>query len=152
MLNYRLLDYKDKITKDGNTYVDLLSKVWQNKEPNNGRIIMVNEYYVARPDLISLAVYGSDEYADVLCKINGISNPFELNEGTILFLPQLEYMVQSMSRLTTNVASVLASESDNIGVQHMTKQKSKTEDRSPNQQTKGETNYYIDTANGLVYY
>ena len=81
-----------------------------------------------------------------------ISNPFELNEGTILFLPQLEYMVQSMSRLTTNVASVLASESDNIGVQHMTKQKSKTEDRSPNQQTKGETNYYIDTANGLVYY
>ena len=61
-------------------------------------------------------------------------------------------MVQSMSRLTTNVASALASESDNIGVQHMTKQKSKTEDRSPNQQTKGETNYYIDTANGLVYY
>ena len=69
MLNYRLLDYKAKITKDGNTYVDLLSKVWQNKEPNNGRIIMVNEYYVARPDLISLAVYGSDEYADVLCKV-----------------------------------------------------------------------------------
>ena len=39
-------------------------------------VIIVNEYYVARPDLISLAVYGDDKYADIICKFNGISNPF----------------------------------------------------------------------------
>ena len=159
MLDYVILKNKPEFVikdKDGTpTYCkDLLAKSFSGEciEDLNVEPLIVPKDYIARPDLISLAKYGDDKYADLICKLNGISNPFELNEGTILFLPQLEYMVQSMSRLTTNVASVLASESDNIGVQHMTKQKSKTEDRSPNQQTKGETNYYIDTANGRVFY
>ena len=57
MLDYRLIDYKATLTKDGNTYIDLLSKVWQNKTPNTGKVIVVNEFYVARPDLISLSTF-----------------------------------------------------------------------------------------------
>ena len=95
MLDYRLIDYKATLTKDGNTYIDLLSKVWQNKTPSTGKVIVVNEFYVARPDLISLALYGSDEYADVLCKLNGISNPFELNENDLIFCPSIEYMKEA---------------------------------------------------------
>ena len=53
MLDYRLIDYKSTLTRNGNTYIDLMSKVWQNKVPKNGQIIIVNEYYVV-PSLLLL--------------------------------------------------------------------------------------------------
>ena len=151
MLNYRLLDYKAKITKDGNTYVDLLSKVWQNKEPNNGRIIMVNEYYVARPDLISLAVYGSDEYADVLCKINGISNPFELNETDLLFCPKIEFIRESC-KYSNGASEMVNTDKDEISAPAKSFQKRYDSKRSPNEQIIGDSNYVIDKSLGLILY
>ena len=49
--------------------------------------LYVTDKYIARPDLLSKDVYGSMEYADLLCKLNGISNPFELNAGMVLKIP-----------------------------------------------------------------
>ena len=95
MLNYRILDTKPKYSKEdeNDEYIDLLANNY--KIPSSGykgTPIMVNEYYVARPDLISLAMYGDDKYADIICKLNGISNPFELNEDTLLYLPSIEFL------------------------------------------------------------
>ena len=50
-------------------------------------ILEVTEKYIARPDLISKDIYGDTIYSDLLCKLNGISNPFELNKGMLLIIP-----------------------------------------------------------------
>lgn len=39
-----------------------------------------------RPDLISIAEYGSDEYTEDILKLNGISNPFSMQSGQILMI------------------------------------------------------------------
>ena len=93
MLDYNILSQKPDITvvKNGEyvTYKDLLSQTYNGNFIQGGRIVYVEKYYTARPDLISLAVYGDDKYGDIICKINGISNPFELNEGMYLYTPDL---------------------------------------------------------------
>ena len=93
MLDYNILSQKPTITtvKDGEyvTYKDLLSQTYNGRFIQGGRFVQVEKYYIARPDLISLAVYGDDKYGDIICKINGISNPFELNEGMILYTPDI---------------------------------------------------------------
>ena len=96
-LEYHTLKYKPQQTTkdaDGRNVVseDLLAKTWgQRPDDMDLMPLIVNEYYVARPDLISLAIYGNDMYGDMICKFNGISNPFELNEGMVLMLPPLYY-------------------------------------------------------------
>ena len=90
MLDYLTLENKPLYTINGETATDLLYKTWNTDKNFSGDYLLVNEYYIARPDLISLAVYGEDRYADIICKVNGISNPFELNEGQIIFIPTIE--------------------------------------------------------------
>ena len=91
MLNYDILHNKPTIDINGEEGLDLLTKSLNFVDgTQQGNFLQVNEYYVARPDLISLAVYGDDRYADIICKLNGISNPFELNEKMVLFIPTLE--------------------------------------------------------------
>jgi hypothetical protein len=151
MLDYRLIDYKATVTKDNETYIDLLSKVWQNKTPNTGKVIVVNEYYVARPDLISLALYGSDEYADILCKLNGISNPFELNENDLLFCPTIEYLREAC-KFCEGPSEMVKTDKDEISAPVETFQKRYDSKRSPNEQLVGDSNYVIDKSLGLIFY
>lgn len=151
MLDYRLIDYKSTLTRNGNTYIDLMSKVWQNKVPKNGQIIIVNEYYVARPDLISLAVYGSDEYADIICKLNGFSNPFELNENDIIFCPTIEFMREAC-KYAEGPSEMLKTDKDEISAPAKTFQKRYDSKRSPNEQLIGDQNYVIDKSLGLIFY
>lgn len=151
MLDYRLIDYKSTLTINGNTYIDLMSKVWQNKVPKNGQIIIVNEYYVARPDLISLAVYGSDEYADIICKLNGFSNPFELNENDIVFCPTIEFMREAC-KYSEGPSEMLKTDKDEISAPAKTFQKRYDSKRSPNEQLIGDQNYVIDKSLGLIFY
>ena len=47
----------------------------------------VTEDYIGRIDLISREIYGNESYADYILKYNGISNPFTIGEGDVLFLP-----------------------------------------------------------------
>ena len=95
MLDYDILLSKPTISKDdGEYYKDLLSQTI-NKEVKrlyNSNLIIVSRDYVCRPDLISLAAYGTDKYADIICKINGISNPFELNEDMIIICPYVDIL------------------------------------------------------------
>lgn len=80
--------------KDGSQdyAIDLLCKTWDEwKGEEFINPIIVNKYYVARPDLIALACYGDDKYGDLICKFNGISNPFDLNEGMLLQIPPVTW-------------------------------------------------------------
>lgn len=90
-MNYRILSNKPTVTivKDGEaTFMqDLTPKALNLDSLPASQLVKVNKHYIARPDLLSLALYGTDDYGDIICKINGISNPFELNEGMILLCP-----------------------------------------------------------------
>ena len=151
MLDYRLIDYKATLTKDGNTYIDLLSKVWQNKTPSTGKVIVVNEFYVARPDLISLALYGSDEYADVLCKLNGININKDIEQGVVVLEVSIEFMREAC-KFSSGPSEMIQTDKDEISTPVKTFQKQYDSKRSPNEQIIGDTNYVIDKSLGLIFY
>lgn len=153
MLNYKIIEYKKTISKNGETYVDLLSKSFDKDLNMIGKPVVVNKYYVARPDLLSLALYGNDMYADALCKVNGISNPFELNENDLIIAPDIEFLEQyskefdhSGSELVTN------DEDDEILKVENTMQKRPNEKRSANEQLVGQANYVVDKSLGIILY
>lgn len=111
MMNYRILANKPEIeiVKDGERteMKDLLAKSFSGSADNLGHFVKVNKYYVARPDLLSFALYGTDMYADVICKINGISNPFELNEGMVVLCPLQSFITSGI--LSRQAPSALVS-------------------------------------------
>ena len=114
-------------------------------------IVVVNKYYIARPDLISLAVYGSDEYGDFICKFNGISNPFELNEDMILYIPSISDINNILSKSGEGACELIKSDSS-IKRKVNIYTKKKTDARSPSMAVVGDVNYVIDKSNGLVFY
>lgn len=153
MLEYMTLDKKPSIKINGEDAKDLLYKTVDLEKSYSGNFLTVNEYYVARPDLISLAVYGNDKYGDIICKINGISNPFELNEGMVIFIPSYDSINNIVDIKAPNSFTEKLSDSNEISVERrIGAQKSKNEKRSPANQIIGDNNYIIDKSLGLVLY
>lgn len=158
MLDYLTLEHKKKLTvnyDDGSSeqYIDLLTPTSKYAECGFPEVIIVNEYYVARPDLISLALYGDDKYGDIICKYNGISNPFELNENDILVCPQIfefEKILDSgfVSELIDKKQKKQSISKDN----KLEYQKYPDEKRSPGESVVGDKNFVIDKSLGLVFY
>ena len=115
-------------------------------------MIVVNEFYVARPDLISLAVYGDDKYADLICKYNGISNPFEINENDVIYIPSLSRFDLLYNDKFIPSEFIKDEDKDSFREKENKFQKELNESRSPAQQVVGETNYVIDKSAGVVFY
>ncbi len=154
-LQYKILERKPTIEYEGMKYKDLMADVINHDVDISGSFIMINKEYTARPDLVSLAVYGSDEYADILCKINGISNPFELNENDIIIIPHIETLMEFCKKEITPSAMLNpGNENDSIlntlGDNKL--QKKPEQRRSSNEMVEGEQNYLVDTINGLIIY
>jgi hypothetical protein len=63
-----------------------------NYDPYIEGYTVVEESMQCRPDLISRAAYGTVAFWDLLFKFNGISNPFSVEKGEILFIPSLDDM------------------------------------------------------------
>lgn len=153
-LNYNIIDNK-KIAKTstGEEYIDLMSQTY-NYEPDkaDGEFMVVNKYYVARPDLISLVAYKDDKYADFICKVNGISNPFELAEDTVLFIPNAELLPMYSSGAKEQSAKIADENTDVLSSFSTGHQKRRNEKRTSNEQLIGESNYTIDRTLGIVFY
>ena len=156
MLDYKIVNYKADLVnpKTNERYIDLMSGSYNTSKIDSiqGHYIIINKYYVARPDLISLAVYGDDAYGDILCKINGISNPFELNEDIYFFIPSVEFINNCCT--ANNVPSELITDdteriNNTLSIEY---QKPKNAKRSPNEQTIGDKNFIIDKTFGMVLY
>ena len=157
MLDYFTLKLKPIVTKELSSgerieYKDLLSNII-NKDVTNMfyeyRIIEVTDDYVARPDLISLAIYGTDKYADIICKVNGISNPFELNTGMKLIIPDEKSF---NTFLTVGKPTENISKNKSISGILSNNQKLRNEKRSPGEQTIGDYLFKIDRDNCIIYY
>lgn len=155
MIDYRTLKSKPEFklpNEDGtNTKcLDLLADpTYDSIFMRINRIVVVTEDYVARPDLISLAVYGNDDYGDLICKFNDISNPFELGKGTRLKIPNIDDLFDFGTGVAA--ASDLADDEDSIHDVGVDK-KMLNEMRSPNEQTVSDRNYIIDKTNQLIFY
>ena len=153
-LDYKILNKKPIISRNGVKFQDLAVQTIDPSVGISGSFLVVNKYYVARPDLISLAVYGDDKYADILCKINGISNPFELNENDVIILPHVETLMNITNM--EPVESVFIDGNNNnelvTGFMDTELQRDINSSRSPNEQTKGMTNIVVDDENGIILY
>ena len=99
---------------------------------------------MARPDLVSQACYQNDIYADIICKLNGISNPFELAEGMLLVIPELADLDKFKYRETPAEA--------NVSDTNVPKPKQKKEKRKANESVVGDVRFKIDNNNKIIIY
>jgi hypothetical protein len=88
MIRIDTLENKPIREVKGEEIVDLTFKSL-NEEVVMGysRVVLTTSEMVMRPDLIAHMYCGSHNKVGTLLKINSISNPFSLNEGDILFIP-----------------------------------------------------------------
>ena len=91
MLENPLLVNKSEIKSEvlGEKVVNLLDKTFRIPPEFDYNVVEITKDYIARMDLLSYQLYGTNKYQDVLCKLNGISNPFELNAGDIIICPDI---------------------------------------------------------------
>lgn len=156
-LEYGTLEHKSlvdyKLGKASLRVQDLLTKTFNDDIDfySNYTLIEVTKEYIGRPDLISYALYHDDMYADILCKINGVSNPFELNEGMVLVCPS-ENFINRFNKLENSTLDGFAEDTDTLQKKYKTFKKQKNEKRSPNEATIFDHKYTkIEGTNLLVY-
>lgn len=107
-------------------------------------IIEITERYIARPDILSYDIYGDTLYSDLLCKLNGISNPFELNKGMLVIIPSPDCIMDFMKDLKIE-------ELDDY-VENKPTPKNKTDKRKPNEAVVGDSRFKIDKNRGVIIY
>lgn len=112
-------------------------------------IIEITRDYIARPDLVSLTLYGTEMYADILCKLNGISNPFELNEGDKLLCPEADFM---QSFMVSPIYDKFIEDSIDDNNNNKPAPKGVKEKRSANDAVIGDNRFYIDRNRRVVVY
>lgn len=110
-------------------------------------VVEVTSAYVARPDLVSYTMYDTDVYQDLICKLNGISNPFELNEGMKLIIPEpsdLDKFYYAPSLEEYDAYEEMSST--------LPKAKHKSEKRKANDALIGDDRFRIDSKNRVIIY
>lgn len=148
MIFHTVLNNKKQIYSDWlqETVINLGDSTFQIPDEYQYEILEVSEKYIARPDLLSKDIYGDALYSDLLCKLNGISNPFELNEGTILIIPSPDCIMNFMK--TPDIDETDANDVAASKVQS----KKKNEKRKANEAVIGDSRFKIDTNKGIIIY
>lgn len=129
--------------------IDLLSHTFSFPSSFQFNVFHVTKEYIARPDLISLDAYGDSMFADVLCKINGISNPFELNEGMNLVLPSPDTVLNFSHDPSAESESEDKDASSSAGPTPAQKASRK---RKANEAVIGDSRFRLDPQNGIIIY
>lgn len=109
-------------------------------------VFRVNKAHIGRPDLISQIAYGDENWGDLICKINNIPNPFELNEGDILIIPEVDSLYRFFADDSWN---------DDIEENQKSKKpvaKRKNEKRKANEAIVGDTRFKVDKDNRVIIY
>jgi len=125
---------------------NLLDKTYVLPKNFDFNIFVVNEEkYIARPDLISLDAYGDPLFADIICKLNGISNPFELNMGMTLIVPSPNDIINFVQKAPQD-------ELEGAVNAEVPVPKKKSQKRQANQAVVGDRRFKIDASKGIVIY
>lgn len=98
LINLVTIFNRKEITIDGVEMLDLTSQVVVIKKQLtfSRPPITVSEEFAGRPDLISKLVYGSEDHMDLLMFFNGFSNPFMIDAGMTLIIPDLDSMLANV--------------------------------------------------------
>lgn len=147
-LSYQILNNKTIIRSDylNDSLYNLLDQTFE--IPLTGfsfNVLLVDEEYIARPDLISLDAYGDSQYADIICKLNGISNPFELNKG-------MEIIIPTASTIDSFRVKPGIYDKEDIPIKQTTARSIKSVKRKANEALISDTRFRIDASNGFVIY
>lgn len=150
MIFHTVLNNKKEIYSDWlqDVVYNLGDSTFQIPNEYQYEIIEVTEKYIARPDILSMDVYGDSLYSDLLCKLNGISNPFELNKGMLLIIPSPDSIMNFMKTPTN--AECDSNADDSIANKPIAK--AKNEKRKANEAIIGDTRFKIDRTRGIVIY
>lgn len=151
MIFHTVLNNKKQIYSDWlqDTVINLGDSSFQIPDEYQYEILEVTEKYIARPDLLSKDIYGDALYSDLLCKLNGISNPFELNEGMIMIIPSPDCIINFMKNPS---AAECDNNNTNYSVATKPVAKAKTEKRKANEAIVGNVRFKIDKDRGIVIY
>ncbi len=91
-MNIKSLTLKNRliIDKTGEGYYDLTAPSFiYDSDLGVKALHYVMQDQVGRIDKISQKYFGSGEFVDAICVVNNIFNPFSVNEGDILVIPNL---------------------------------------------------------------
>jgi len=137
-MNIKSLTLKNKLTdeKTGEQYYDLTAPSFKYKRELGVKALhYVMEDQAGRIDKISEIYFGTSQYVDAICIINNIFNPFAVEEGDVLAIPQLKDLnlvyarPNPASRPSASLAQYtntdVQSEQDQSRIQRLT-QKAKT--------------------------
>lgn len=104
MLRLPVLLAKLKIFIKGETIVDLTRSSISFKQPVDvTNAIMVTSDLAMRPDVIAKVAYGDSGMLDFILKFNEISNPFSIQEGDLLFIPDMEDMKRCFVKIPPEI-------------------------------------------------
>lgn len=150
MLFHTVLNNKKEIFSDWlqDTVYNLGDQTFQIPDGYQYEIIEITDRYIARPDILSIDIYGDSIYTDIICKLNGISNPFELNKGMLLIIPSPDTVMNFMknpelSECDSNTDDLLANKPI---------AKARNEKRKANEAVIGDSRFKIDKNRGIVIY
>lgn len=149
MLSYTTLNFKSQLKSDylGEDIYNLLDRTFVVPQTYVYNVFEVTQDYIARPDLISYDAYGDTMYADVICKLNGISNPFELNVGMKLILPAPD-SIDDFTVRPNDTESILTN--GLVGDGSIIKQKNSK--RKANEAIVGDSRFKIDKGSKIIIY
>lgn len=148
MLTNSILVHKPEIKSDycDETILHLGAQTYLPTTDITFEVYQVSKEHVARPDLISKFAYGTDMYGDVICKLNGISNPFELNEGMYIAIPKLEDVLNMLTQ--DDFDDTIESDTKS----NKPKPKKRDEKRKANDAIIGDTRFKIDKERNVIIY
>ena len=133
-MNIKSLTLKNKLTieRTGQQYFDLTAPSFRYKTELGVKALhYIKQDQVGRMDKVSLQYFGKSDYVDALCIVNNIFNPFSLNEGDVIIIPNLSDLAAVYSRpnpvLEDYVNTDRQSEKDQARVQRLV-EKAKTKE------------------------
>jgi hypothetical protein len=113
MISSTILNRKNTfIRKDGTEIVDLTkASIKFYEEPPFAKSVLVTEDIQMRSDLIAYSVLGDDSKFDYVLKYNGISNPYSIYEGEVLYVPVADEFENHLITPRIDEADLKATES-----------------------------------------
>jgi len=131
MINLKTILNKYTVTKEDGDVLPDITRSSINSDVlgrvASTRSVLVDSFSVMRPDSIAYASYGNHDYMDLILKYNGISNPFSLYEGQVIFLPdltELEKLVKEPKKIE-DISNVDIDEVESVFIDPKTTQDEK---------------------------
>ena len=124
----RSLDAKSTYMVDGNEVVDLSEGIFDPGKSMSriGSVYKVRKEYEMRPDLISTALYGTSDYAEMVMKYSLMNNPFAIEKDDLIYGVSLSEIYNPIKENVTDTTGVF----DAVKNYHKYIDKSKVPDKS----------------------